>query len=290
MITRFYKMGLEDVCNTGLSLSLGSLDHRPENHLLHHQNKKKSSLKSDDHPLLFPSLALGLSSNETYRTALKIDVSKVHGEATTVLQRQASLLSAVSSYSNSSMKKERVDLSGEEIEMEVEKVSSKLSDDHDHDHDQEYEEGSARKKLRLTKEQSLVLEDNFKEHSTLNPKQKQTLAEQLNLRPRQVEVWFQNRRARTKMKQTEVDCEVLKKCCEALRDENRRLQKELHELKALKPMASCYMQLPAATLTVCPSCERIGGSGSGESTSKKPFPIRTRPQFYNSFSHPSAAF
>nr|pir homeotic protein HAT22 - Arabidopsis thaliana (fragments) [Arabidopsis thaliana] len=50
----------------------------------------------------------------------------------------------------------------------------------------------------------------------------------------QVEVWFQNRRARTKLKQTEVDCEFLKKCCETLTDENRRLQKELQDLKALK--------------------------------------------------------
>ncbi|KAF1888585.1 hypothetical protein Lal_00011359 [Lupinus albus] len=55
---------------------------------------------------------------------------------------------------------------------------------------------NSRKKLRLSKEQALVLEQTFNEHSTLNPKQKQALANQLNLRPRQVEVWFQNRRAR----------------------------------------------------------------------------------------------
>nr|CAD1837325.1 unnamed protein product [Ananas comosus var. bracteatus] len=100
--------------------------------------------------------------------------------------------------------------------------------------DAEEEDGGVRKKLRLTKEQSALLEERFKEHSTLNPKQKQALAKQLNLRPRQVEVWFQNRRARTKLKQTEVDCEFLKKCCETLTDENRRLQKELQELRALK--------------------------------------------------------
>ncbi|KAJ0699723.1 putative transcription factor homeobox-WOX family [Helianthus annuus] len=58
------------------------------------------------------------------------------------------------------------------------------------------ENGLGRKKLRLTKEQSAFLEDSFKEHNTLNPKQKLILANQLNLRPRQVEVWFQNRRAR----------------------------------------------------------------------------------------------
>ncbi|KAL8463826.1 hypothetical protein ACS0TY_033682 [Phlomoides rotata] len=116
---------------------------------------------------------------------------------------------------------------------------------------------NARKKLRLTKEQSAFLEDSFKEHNTLNPKQKLALAKQLNLRPRQVEVWFQNRRARTKLKQTEVDCEYLKRCCETLTEENRRLQKEVQELRALKASQPFYMQRPATTLTMCPSCERV---------------------------------
>lgn len=121
----------------------------------------------------------------------------------------------------------------------------------------EEENGMARKKLRLTKDQSAFLEESFKEHSTLNPKQKQALAKQLNLRPRQVEVWFQNRRARTKLKQTEVDCEYLKRCCDKLTEENRKLQKELQELRALKSSQSLYTQLPATTLTMCPSCERV---------------------------------
>nr|GMD39728.1 homeobox-leucine zipper protein HOX11 [Ipomoea batatas] len=115
------------------------------------------------------------------------------------------------------------------------------------------ENGLGRKKLRLTKEQSAFLEESFKEHNTLNPKQKLALAKQLSLRPRQVEVWFQNRRARTKLKQTEVDCEYLKRCCETLTEENRRLQKELQELRALKASQPFYMQLPATTLTMCPS-------------------------------------
>ncbi|RDX82223.1 Homeobox-leucine zipper protein HAT14, partial [Mucuna pruriens] len=117
--------------------------------------------------------------------------------------------------------------------------------------------GTTRKKLRLNKEQSAFLEESFKEHNTLNPKQKLALAKQLHLRPRQVEVWFQNRRARTKLKQTEVDCEYLKRCCDTLREENRRLQKELQELRALKNLSPFCMQLPATTLTMCPSCERV---------------------------------
>ncbi|KAG4916022.1 Homeobox-leucine zipper protein HAT14 [Glycine max] len=123
--------------------------------------------------------------------------------------------------------------------------------------DEDDENGSTRKKLRLSKQQSVFLEESFKEHTTLNPKQKLALAKQLNLRPRQVEVWFQNRRARTKLKQTEVDCEYLKRCCESLTEENRRLQKELQELRALKTCQPFFMQLPATTLTMCPSCERV---------------------------------
>ncbi|CAL5382647.1 unnamed protein product [Camellia sinensis] len=116
----------------------------------------------------------------------------------------------------------------------------------------------ARKKLRLSKEQAAVLEETFKEHNTLNPKQKVALAKQLKLLPRQVEVWFQNRRARTKLKQTEVDCEYLKRCCENLTEENRRLQKEVNELRALKLSPQSYMQMnPPTTLTMCPSCERV---------------------------------
>lgn len=116
----------------------------------------------------------------------------------------------------------------------------------------------ARKKLRLSREQSLVLEETFKEHNTLNPKQKLALAKQLNLSPRQVEVWFQNRRARTKTKQTEVDCEYLKRCCDNLTQENKRLQKEVQELRALKLSPQLYMHMnPPTTLTMCPSCQRV---------------------------------
>ncbi|KAJ7982150.1 Homeobox associated leucine zipper protein [Quillaja saponaria] len=130
------------------------------------------------------------------------------------------------------------------------RASSRASDEDDN-------VGSTRKKLRLSKEQSAFLEESFKEHHTLNPKQKLALAKQLNLRPRQVEVWFQNRRARTKLKQTEVDCEYMKRFCETLTEENMRLHKELQELRALKTSSPFSMQLPATTLTMCPSCEQI---------------------------------
>ncbi|ERN15597.1 homeobox-leucine zipper protein HOX11 [Amborella trichopoda] len=135
-------------------------------------------------------------------------------------------------------------------------------------------EGSTRKKLRLSKEQSAYLEESFKEHNTLNPKQKLALAKRLKLRPRQVEVWFQNRRARTKLKQTEVDCEYLKRCCETLTEENRRLHMELQELRALKRFSvekPLHLVFPAASLTVCPSCERFSSPDNGRKTTGKRF-------------------
>ncbi|XP_020094010.1 homeobox-leucine zipper protein HOX1-like [Ananas comosus] len=147
------------------------------------------------------------------------------------------------------------------------------------------EEGGdgSRKKLRLSMNQSAILEENFKEHSTLEPKRKVALAKQLNLRPRQVEVWFQNRRARTKLKQTEVDCEVLRRCCEELTEENRRLQKEVQELRALKLLSPlfCAHATPPTTLTMCPSCERVSNAKASDRRSRRPAPAAAagaRPQ------------
>lgn len=75
---------------------------------------------------------------------------------------------------------------------------------------------------------------------------------------------------RTKLKQTEVDCEYLKRCCETLTDENRRLHKELQELRALKTSNPFYMQLPATTLTMCPSCERVASTTTTTSAATAP--------------------
>ncbi|XP_073158797.1 homeobox-leucine zipper protein HOX18-like [Henckelia pumila] len=138
----------------------------------------------------------------------------------------------------------------------------------------------SRKKLRLEKDQIILLEESFEHHSSLTMAQKQILAERLNLKPRQVEVWFQNRRARTKLKQTEVDCEFLKKNCETLSDENRRLKRQLLELRStvktenpLPPPAAPTLRqffnpiLPkaaAASLKItCPWCEKTWNNRGG---------------------------
>ncbi|KAB2617499.1 homeobox-leucine zipper protein ATHB-6-like [Pyrus ussuriensis x Pyrus communis] len=66
------------------------------------------------------------------------------------------------------------------------------------------------KKRRLSVEQVKALEKNFEVENKLEPERKVKLAQELGLQPRQVAVWFQNRRARWKTKQLERDYGVLK--------------------------------------------------------------------------------
>jgi homeobox-leucine zipper protein len=71
---------------------------------------------------------------------------------------------------------------------------------------------------------------------------------------------------RTKLKQTEVDCEYLKRWCERLTDENKRLQKEVAELRALKAASASPAIAPPAsmtTLAMCLSCQRVSNSSRG---------------------------
>ncbi|KAI3466993.1 hypothetical protein Pfo_023656 [Paulownia fortunei] len=135
-----------------------------------------------------------------------------------------------------------------------------------------------RKKLRLTKEQSRLLEESFLQNQTLNPKEKEALAVELKLKPRQVEVWFQNRRARSKMKQTEMECENLKRWFGTLTEQNRRLQKEVEELRAMKVVPPHSRQpLPPSTLTMCPRCERITTTTLGTTTASATTTTTTSP-------------
>ncbi|CAI7838421.1 unnamed protein product [Closterium sp. NIES-53] len=90
------------------------------------------------------------------------------------------------------------------------------------------DEGSVpRKRLRLTKVQSLQLEEKFALVSSPNAAEKAAFARELQLQPRQVEVWFQNRRARHRLRQAEDDCEQLRRRCEQLERENEHMQQLL---------------------------------------------------------------
>ncbi|KAH1234841.1 Homeobox-leucine zipper protein ATHB-20 [Glycine max] len=95
------------------------------------------------------------------------------------------------------------------------------------------------KKKRLNLEQVKALEKSFDLGNKLEPERKVQLAKALGLQPRQVAIWFQNRRARWKTKHLEKEYEVLKKQFEAvkadngvLKVENQKLQAELQAVKS----------------------------------------------------------
>uniref|UniRef100_A0A0A9BHG8 Uncharacterized protein n=1 Tax=Arundo donax TaxID=35708 RepID=A0A0A9BHG8_ARUDO len=51
------------------------------------------------------------------------------------------------------------------------------------------------------------------------------------------------------------------------------------------------MQLPAATLTLCPSCERLGGPAAKADPDRPKAaagPVRTTHHFFNPFTHSAA--
>ncbi|XP_058745220.1 homeobox-leucine zipper protein HAT3 [Vicia villosa] len=264
----------DDEFSLGLSLSLGCGKYD------NNRNKNQTPMNVTHKPLQsVPNHRVSFNnlfhfhdlSTETRSFLRGIDGNSLRASAAAVFDDENGVSSPNSTVSSISGKRSEREGNGDENDA-VERASCSRGGSEDDDGGGCGGDGeSSRKKLRLSKEQSVLLEETFKEHNTLNPKQKQALAKQLNLKPRQVEVWFQNRRARTKLKQTEVDCEYLKRCCETLTEENRRLQKEVQELRALKLSPQLYMQMnPPTTLTMCPSCERVAVSSASSSSAAAP--------------------
>uniref|UniRef100_A0A2P2LL60 Homeobox-leucine zipper protein n=1 Tax=Rhizophora mucronata TaxID=61149 RepID=A0A2P2LL60_RHIMU len=98
----------------------------------------------------------------------------------------------------------------------------------------------AEKKRRLSVDQVKALEKTFEVENKLEPERKVKLAQELGLQPRQVAVWFQNRRARWKTKQLERDYGMLKNSYETLKlnydslqHDNEALLKEVYNSKSL---------------------------------------------------------
>lgn len=112
------------------------------------------------------------------------------------------------------------DLRGEDIDMSDDDGSSQFLGE---------------KKRRLSLEQVKALERSFEIGNKLEPERKMQLARALGLKPRQIAIWFQNRRARCKTKQLEKDYEILKRQCDklksdndALKTQNKNLHSEVH--------------------------------------------------------------
>ncbi|XP_071711952.1 homeobox-leucine zipper protein HAT7-like [Rutidosis leptorrhynchoides] len=102
------------------------------------------------------------------------------------------------------------------------------------DCDTSEDEGSqlGEKKRRLNIEQVKALEKSFELGNKLEPERKRQLARALGLQPRQVAIWFQNRRARYKTKQLEKDYNVLKRQFDYIKADNDALKSHNNKLHA----------------------------------------------------------
>ncbi|KAI3726090.1 hypothetical protein L1987_65887 [Smallanthus sonchifolius] len=88
------------------------------------------------------------------------------------------------------------------------------------------------KKRRLKVEQVKALEKSFELGNKVEPERKLQLARALGLQPRQVAIWFQNRRARWKTKQLEKDYNVLKTQVDSIQAHNDALKNHNNKLHA----------------------------------------------------------
>ncbi|CAJ1975247.1 unnamed protein product [Sphenostylis stenocarpa] len=107
-----------------------------------------------------------------------------------------------------------------------------LSYDENGDEDMDEYFYQPEKKRRLSVEQVQFLEKSFDEENKLEPERKIRLAKELGLQPRQVAIWFQNRRARWKTKQMEKDYDSLQACYNDLKANYDDLLREKDKLKA----------------------------------------------------------
>nr|WGS99080.1 HD-Zip15 protein [Salvia miltiorrhiza] len=131
--------------------------------------------------------------------------------------------------------------------------------------------GGDPKKKRLSTEQLESLENSFQEEIKLDPDRKMKLAKELGLQPRQIAVWFQNRRARWKGKQLERLYDALKQEFDAVSREKHKLHQEVLALRAIlkdqvakKQVSTDVSGEETVESTSIPSSEKGRGEGNNQ--------------------------
>lgn len=97
-------------------------------------------------------------------------------------------------------------------------------------------------KKRLTDDQIRLLETNFSFNKKLDQDLKYHLSQQLNLPPRQIAIWYQNKRARWKNQTMESDHKVMQLKLDNALSQNRKLEKEVKELQKELDLARAMLR------------------------------------------------
>ncbi|RID67930.1 hypothetical protein BRARA_C00130 [Brassica rapa] len=119
------------------------------------------------------------------------------------------------------------------------------------------------KKKRLTSGQLASLERSFQDEIKLDTDRKLKLSRELGLQPRQIAVWFQNRRARWKAKQLEQLYDSLRQEYDVVSREKQMLHEEVKKLRAILRDHGLIKK-------------QISGVTSGEETTEIPSVVATK--------------
>ncbi|KAL2496381.1 Homeobox-leucine zipper protein ATHB-52 [Forsythia ovata] len=134
---------------------------------------------------------------------------------------------------------------------------------------------SKHKKKRLTEGQVKLLEASFDTNKKLDPERKFHLARELGVPPRQIAIWYQNKRARWKNQSLEVDYNSLQRRLETALSEKRQLEKEIdnlrEELKRTHDMLIVSQVCPPPVSSLSSYCDE--GSSSLNDDGRCSWPI-----------------
>ncbi|KAG6784901.1 hypothetical protein POTOM_010612 [Populus tomentosa] len=124
-------------------------------------------------------------------------------------------------------------------------------------------------KRRFSDEQIKSLESMFESETRLEPRKKMQLAKELGLQPRQVAIWFQNKRARWKSKQLERDFSILRANYNSLASRFETLKKEKQALVIQLQKINDLMKKPGEEGECCgqgPAVNSIEGKSENADT------------------------
>ncbi|XP_071694159.1 homeobox-leucine zipper protein HOX6-like [Rutidosis leptorrhynchoides] len=130
----------------------------------------------------------------------------------------------------------------------------------------EFKKNKNEGRKRFTDEQISFLEYMYETQSRPELRMKHQLANKLGLHPRQVAIWFQNKRARSKSRQVEHEYNILKTNYETLALKTESLKKENQDLVKQLEMLRNEAERRQESVTLNSSGEESDDRGTNSST------------------------